>query len=127
MDRSGNIIPPENNPTPEEVARLEGARMALEEARVAERVTKLEEAHSGVFPQERPRLHFSYVNWRGEDHTYEVHPTALLYTRVQVKEDTRPEMHWCLNAQVYKRDGHPRLSIRTFILEKMTNIKEVPS
>jgi hypothetical protein len=73
-------------------------------------------------------LQFTYVNWRGDLHTYQVEVEGMTYDHHG--DDGGGEVYWQINGHVVLRDGAPRPEMgdntrRSFKLAEMKNIKQV--
>lgn len=72
---------------------------------------------------------FRYVNWRGDNHRYEVRPESLAFgpyteTGGPYPGTGKPGLgsipkKWVLHAQVVTRDGEKRPGRRTFLISKI--------
>jgi hypothetical protein len=76
-------------------------------------------------------LVFDYVNWRGEDHRYEIEVEGMTYD-VHGGTSGDADLCWQINGHVILRDGVPRPEMgdntrRSFKLTDMKNITQVKS
>lgn len=77
-------------------------------------------------------IEFDYVNWRGEPHHYVIDIESLEFGAYGPEGKTGPDVkpRWVMNGFVILRDGKPRdvpegeTNRRTFLMEKMENVKE---
>jgi hypothetical protein len=67
------------------------------------------------------RLSFSYINHRGELHSYLVEPIELDFGPCQCFPDDPDRPVWHIRANVIERDHEPRPGERSFALIKMSH------
>lgn len=83
----------------------------------------LEESKSPPTPT---RLSFSYINHRGDLHSYLVEPIAMEFGPCQCFPEDPDRPVWHIRANVIERDHEPRPGERSFALVKMSHeIQEV--
>jgi hypothetical protein len=77
-------------------------------------------------------IEFDYVNWRDEPHHYAIDIESIEYADYGPKGKVGPDVkpRWVMHGSVILRDGKPRevpkgeTNRRTFLMEKMGNLKE---
>jgi hypothetical protein len=74
-----------------------------------------------------PVLHFEYVNWRNERHTYIVRVESIEWTArgTHAPDSPLPVAVWQLHGTVLTRDGKYRQGQprRSFIMERMGGVR----